>query len=304
MNLIVLIGPTAVGKTALSMELAKRMGSPILNCDSRQVYKNMKIGTAAPTPEQMREVQHYFVGMLELDEYYSAAKYEEEAIALIKQLSAHHQQLILTGGSMMYIDAVCNGIDDIPTIDPLVRKTLKERFETEGLEKLRKELRLLDPAYYGIAELKNPKRVIHALEVIYTSGKTYTSFRKKIRKERSFHIIKIGLRREREELFSRINQRVDQMMEQGLLEEARGLYPHRALNALNTVGYKELFLYLDGTWDLDFAKEKIKRNTRVYAKKQMTWFQHDPDITWFHPEEKEDIIKYIEQHIQSELYDR
>ena len=297
MKLFVLLGPTAVGKTALSIKIAKLLGSPIINCDSRQIYKDMSIGTAAPTEEQLAEVKHYFVKILELQQYYSAAQYEEDAINLIGQLSSTHNNLLLSGGSMMYIDAVCNGIDDIPTVAPEIREELKERLHTEGLEKLRNELRLLDPEYYNIVDLKNPKRIVHALEICYTSGKTYTSFRIRKRKERPFQIIKIGLRRERNELFERINKRVDMMMEEGWLEEAKSLYPHRQLNALNTVGYKELFKYFDGTWKLDFAIEKIKKNTRDYAKKQMTWFAHDEDIHWFSPDNEKEILDFISQNI-------
>lgn len=297
MKLFVLLGPTAVGKTALSIKIAKLLGSPIINCDSRQIYKDMSIGTAAPTEEQLAEVKHYFVKILELQQYYSAAQYEEDAINLIGQLSSTHNNLLLSGGSMMYIDAVCNGIDDIPTVAPEIREELKERLHTEGLEKLRNELRLLDPEYYNIVDLKNPKRIVHALEICYTSGKTYTSFRIRKKKERPFRIIKIGLRRERNELFERINKRVDMMMEEGWLEEAKSLYPHRQLNALNTVGYKELFKYFDGTWELDFAIEKIKKNTRDYAKKQMTWFAHDEDIHWFSPDNEKEILDFISQNI-------
>ena len=297
MKLFVLLGPTAVGKTALSIKIAKLLGSPIINCDSRQIYKDMSIGTAAPTEEQLAEVKHYFVKILELQQYYSAAQYEEDAINLIGQLSSTHNNLLLSGGSMMYIDAVCNGIDDIPTVAPEIREELKERVHTEGLEKLRNELRLLDPEYYNIVDLKNPKRIVHALEICYTSGKTYTSFRIRKKKERPFQIIKIGLRRERNELFERINKRVDMMMEEGWLEEAKSLYPHRQLNALNTVGYKELFKYFDGTWELDFAIEKIKKNTRDYAKKQMTWFAHDEDIHWFSPDNEKEILDFISQNI-------
>ncbi len=297
MKLFVLLGPTAVGKTALSIKIAKLLGSPIINCDSRQIYKDMSIGTAAPTEEQLAEVKHYFVKILELQQYYSAAQYEEDAINLIGLLSSTHNNLLLSGGSMMYIDAVCNGIDDIPTVAPEIREELKERLHTEGLEKLRNELRLLDPEYYNIVDLKNPKRIVHALEICYTAGKTYTSFRIRKKKERPFQIIKIGLRRERNELFERINKRVDMMMEEGWLEEAKSLYPHRQLNALNTVGYKELFKYFDGTWELDFAIEKIKKNTRDYAKKQMTWFAHDEDIHWFSPDNEKEILDFISQNI-------
>ena len=297
MKLFVLLGPTAVGKTALSFNIAKLLGSPIINCDSRQIYKDMSIGTAAPTDRQLDEVKHYFVKILELQQYYSAAQYEEDVIKLTDQLSQTHDNLLLSGGSMMYIDAVCNGIDDIPTVAPEIREELKARLQTEGLDKLRNELKLLDPEYYNIVDLKNPKRIVHALEICYTSGKTYTSFRIRKKKERPFQIIKIGLRRDRDNLFDRINRRVDMMMEEGLLEEAKRLYPYRQLNALNTVGYKELFNYIDGTWDLEFAVEKIKKNTRDYAKKQMTWFAHDESIHWFNPDNEKEIMDFISTNI-------
>lgn len=298
MTLFVLLGPTAVGKTALALEIASLLESPIINCDSRQIYRDMSIGTAAPTLEEQQRIKHYFVGKLALNEYYSAAKYEEEVMQLIDTLSSSHHNLLLTGGSMMYIDAICKGIDDIPTVDEKVRQELRERFKAEGLEPLLLELKQIDPAYYKIADLKNHKRIIHALEICHTSGKPYSSFRKSIIKERPFRIVKIGLRREREDLFSRINQRVDMMMQEGMLEEARRLLPYRNENALNTVGYKELFRHLDGEWPLEMAIERIKKNTRVYAKKQMTWFQHDEDIQWFHPDAKEEIMHFIQEKKQ------
>lgn len=301
MKLFILLGPTAVGKTALSLKIAKLLSSPIINCDSRQIYKDMSIGTAAPTKEQLNEIKHYFIQILELQQYYSAAQYEDDVINLIEQLKSTHDNLLLSGGSMMYIDAICNGIDDIPSIDPEIREELKARLQTEGLEQLRKELRLLDPEYYNIVDLKNPKRIVHALEICYTSGKTYSSYRIRKKKERPFQIIKIGLRRERNDLFERINKRVDMMMKEGWLEEARNLYPYRHLNALNTVGYKELFCYIDGTWNLEFAIEKIKKNTRDYAKKQMTWFAHDNDIHWFSPDNEKEILGFISENIKSTL---
>ena len=297
MKLFVLLGPTAVGKTTLSLKVAKLLGSPVINCDSRQIYKGMDIGTAAPIREQLEEVKHYFVKILELQDYYSAAQYEANVLQLTDQLQHQHNNLLLSGGSMMYIDAVCNGIDDIPNVDSAVREQLKERLQTEGLEPLRNELRLLDPEYYNIVDLKNPKRIVHALEIYYTSGKPYSSFRVNEKKKRPFQIVKIGLRRDRSELSERINRRVDMMMKEGLLEEANDLYPRRHLNALNTVGYKELFRYFDGTWDLDFAVEKIKKNTRDYAKKQMTWFAHDNDIHWFSPDDEKEIFHFIEKQI-------
>ena len=292
MTLYVLLGPTAVGKTELALQIAEKLGSPILNCDSRQIYRGMEIGTAAPTAEQQR-VKHYFVGTHDIGSYYSAAQYEQDVLSLMERLKSSHRSLLLTGGSMMYLDAVCNGIDDIPTVDAEVRETLRERLMNGGIDEMRNELRLLDPEYYYSADTRNPKRVVHALEVCYTTGRPYSSFLTKERKQRPFHIVKIGLKRERQELFERINSRVDAMMDAGLLDEARRLYPFRHENALNTVGYKELFRFLDGEWELPFAVEKIKKNTRDYAKKQMTWFAHDNEIQWFHPDQKEEIFQII-----------
>ena len=296
MTLIVLIGATGVGKTELSLSIAETYHTSILSADSRQLYADLKIGTAAPTPSQLARVLHYFVGTLQLTDYYSAAQYEADALKKLDELFKAHDVVVLTGGSMMYVDAVCKGIDDIPTVDAETRRLLMERYEQEGLERLCSELKLLDPEYYQTVDLKNPKRVIHALEICYMTGKTYTSFRTHTQKQRPFHILKIGLKREREELYARINLRVDQMMEEGLLEEARKVYPFRHLNSLNTVGYKELFKYFDGEWDLPFAIEKIKQNSRIYSRKQMTWFKRDTDITWFHPDQKEEILNFISQH--------
>lgn len=306
-TLIVILGPTAVGKTGLTLSLAEHYACPILNCDSRQIYRDMRIGTAAPTQEQLDRVKHYFVGQLNLDEYYSAAKYEQEVLQLTSELFKTHNTLILSGGSMMYIDAVCNGIDDIPTVDEEVRATLAKRLQEEGLEKLLAELRLADPEHYDFVDHKNAKRVVHALEVCYTTGKPYSSFltRKTLRcgvsttqtADRPFRILKIGLERPREELFARINSRVDDMINSGLLHEAMTLLPHRHENALNTVGYKEMFNVLDGTWELPMAIERLKKNTRVYAKKQMTWFKHDTGVTWFHPNDKDGIIKHINENL-------
>lgn len=279
-ELVVVLGPTAVGKTETALSMAERWGCPIINCDSRQIYKDMKIGTAAPKEEEMARVKHYMVGILALDEYYSAARYEEDVLRLLEQLFRDHRRVILSGGSMMYIDAVCNGIDDIPTVDNEIRETLKARLESEGLDNLLAELRLLDPEHYARVDRKNTRRVVHALEVCYTSGKPYSDFLKASGKERPFKINKLGLRRRREDLFARINRRVDLMMEAGLMDEAKRLYPYRHLNSLNTVGYKELFKVIDGEWPLDMAVERIKKNTRVYAKKQMTWFNKDTNIVW------------------------
>ncbi len=279
-TLIVLLGPTAVGKTDYALNLAEQMGSPIINADSRQLYRDLPIGTAAPTAAQQARVRHYFVGTLGITDYYSAARYEADVLQLLEELFQTHDRLLLSGGSMMYIDGVCNGIDDIPTIHEETRSILRQRLAEEGLPRLAAELKLLDPEYYATVDLKNTKRIVHALEVCYQTGRTFTSFRTSTRKQRSFDIQKIGLRRQRADLFDRINRRVDQMMADGFLDEARRLLPFRNENALNTVGYKELFQVLDGTWDLPFAVERIKKNTRVYAKKQMTWFAHDPEINW------------------------
>ena len=308
-TLIVITGPTAVGKTALCLDLAQRLGTPIINADSRQIYRDITIGTAAPTEEQLRQVRHYFVGTLALTDYYSASLYEEQVLALLPALFARGDYALMAGGSMMYIDAVCNGIDDIPTVDDDTRALMKRRLAQEGLPALCEELRRLDPEHYAVVDLKNPRRVVHALEICHMTGHTYTSFRKRETalaagaeeatgiKERPFRIVKIGLSRPREQLYERINRRVDQMMGQGLLDEARRLLPYRHLNALNTVGYKEMFACLDGQWTLDEAVERMKGNTRRYARKQLTWFRRDPRVSWFQADDRDfntdDIMNYI-----------
>ena len=293
-TLIVIVGPTGVGKTETCLRLAEHFHIPIINADSRQLFSEIPIGTAAPTQEQMARIKHYLVGTLGLDDYYSASKFEEDVLCLLDQLFAASPMALLAGGSMMYIDAVCNGIDDIPTIDEHTRSNMKRRLAEEGLPALVDELKQLDPDHWAIVDKHNPRRVVHALEICHMTGKTYTSFRKSQKKERPFNIVKIGLNRPREELYERINRRVDQMMANGLLEEARSVYPKRHLNALNTVGYKELFNYIDGIWTLDEAVERIKGNTRRYCRKQLTWLKRDADIRWFHPDNIEEIIKYIE----------
>lgn len=279
-ELIVITGPTAVGKTEISIQVAEKLGCPIINADSRQIYKGIEIGTAAPSKDDMKRVKHYFVHTKELYEYYSAAQFEEDVITLLEQLFKKHDKVVMSGGSMMYIDAVTNGIDDIPTVDDETRSMMKQRLEDEGLDVLLGELRLLDPQYYNIVDKKNHKRVVHALEICYMTGKTYSSMRTKIKKQRPFDIRKICLIRERENLFNRINKRVDMMMQQGFLEEARSVYHLRNLNSLNTVGYKELFKVIDGEWELPMAIDRIKKNTRVYAKKQMTWYKKDKEMEW------------------------
>ena len=295
-TLIVITGPTAVGKTDLCMEIAGRFDIPIINADSRQLFRELRIGTASPTPEQLAKVRHYFVGTLNIGDYYSASMYEQDVMALLGQLFKTSDYALLSGGSMMYIDAVCNGIDDIPTVDEKTRTLMKRRLAEEGLEKLVEELRCIDPEHYEVVDRQNPRRVVHALEICHMTGQTYTSFRKAEKKQRPFEIIKIGLNREREELYNRINSRVDSMMEQGLLKEAEEMLPYRQANALNTVGYKELFSYFDGIWELDEAVERIKGNTRRYARKQLTWFKRDQQMKWFHPDEQEQIMKYISEY--------
>lgn len=279
-ELIVVVGATGVGKTEFCLQMAEQLRCPIINADSRQIYKGISIGTAAPTPSELGRVKHYFVQTLPLDQYYSAAQYEEDVLTLLKLLFQKYEKVILTGGSMMYIDAVTKGIDDIPTISDEVRAELQRRYETEGLDILLQELKILDPEYYKVVDQRNAKRIIHALEICYQTGKTFTSFRTGLKKERPFTIKKIGLRRPRQELFDRINARVDKMMTDGLLEEAMRLFPLRHLNSLNTVGYKELFQVIEGNWELPMAVERIKKNTRVYAKKQMLWFGKDAEIQW------------------------
>ena len=298
-TLLVLLGPTGVGKTELSLQLAEHFKCPILNADSRQIYQDIQIGTAAPTAEELARVKHYFVHTLRLDEYYSAAEYEKDVLTLLSELFQVHDTVILSGGSMMYIDAVTKGIDDIPTVDEDTRSVIRERFEKEGLEPLLAELKLLDPQYYEIVDKRNHKRVVHALEICYMTGKTYTSFRTNTQKERPFRVLKFGLRRAREQLFARINARVDQMMRDGLLDEVKRVYPLRHLNSLNTVGYKELFKVLDGEWELSMAVERIKKNTRVYAKKQMTWYKHDADIHWLDADKMntQEMLKMIEDEV-------
>lgn len=296
-TLIVLLGPTGVGKTELSLRVASHVGSPIISADSRQLYKELVIGTAAPTAEQLARIKHYFVGTLSLTDYYNASQFEEEVLLCLENLFQSTSNVVMTGGSMMYIDAVCNGIDELPTVSQEIRTNLMKRFEVEGLDPIREDLKRLDPQHYNEVDLNNYKRVIHALEICLMTGRPYSELRTNTKKTRPFRIIKIGLTRDREELCDRINARVDQMMRDGLLEEARHVYPYKHLNSLNTVGYKEMFNYLDGEWPLDFAIEKIKRNSRVYARKQMTWFKRDKEINWFHPDNIEGILTFLDEQL-------
>ena len=292
-SLVILLGPTGVGKTELSLQVAERFGSPIISSDSRQLYKDLPIGTAAPTPEQMARVKHYMVGTLSLTDYYSASNFEEDVVSLLSELHKTLPTVVMTGGSMMYIDAVCKGIDDIPTISPELRTGLMEVYEREGLESIRQMLKELDPVFYGQVDLHNGKRVLHAVEVCCMAGVPYSSLRKNTPKDRGFRIVRIGLNREREELYARIDRRVDLMLEEGLEDEARRLWPLRHLNALNTVGYKELFDYFEGKTDYAEAVRLIKRNSRRYARKQLSWFRRDDDIRWFHPDDYEGIVEAI-----------
>jgi len=297
-TLIVLLGPTGVGKTELSLRVASHVGSPIISADSRQLYKELVIGTAAPTAEQLARIKHYFVGTLSLTDYYNASQFEEEVLLCLENLFHSTSNVVMTGGSMMYIDAVCNGIDELPTVSQEIRTNLMKRYEVEGLDPIREDLKQLDPQHYNEVDLNNYKRVIHALEICLMTGKPYSELRTNTKKTRPFRIIKIGLTRDREELCDRINARVDQMMRDGLLEEARHVYPYKHLNSLNTVGYKEMFNYLDGEWPLDFAIEKIKRNSRVYARKQMTWFKRDKEINWFHPDNIQGILTFLDEQLK------
>jgi tRNA dimethylallyltransferase len=314
-TLLVIVGPTGVGKTELSMDIAERFGIPIINADSRQIYKEIPVGTAAPTMEQQKRVKHYFVGTLRLTDYYSASMYEQDVMNLLDgELFANGDVALMSGGSMMYVDAVCKGIDDIPTIDTSTRAAIRDRYEKKGLDALCQELQSLDPEYFSIVDRNNSQRIIHALEICTMTGRTYTSFRTNKPKQRAFNIIKIGVNRDRVSLYERINRRVDDMFRQGLEREARSVYPLRGTNALNTVGYKELFEYFDNLQKpgevrrqlaepqygqspnivtMKDAVGHIQSNTRRYCRKQLTWFMHDKSIRWFSPENKKEIIDYI-----------
>ena len=292
-TLIVIVGPTGVGKTALCIDVAKQLDTVIINADSRQMFKEIPIGTAAPTDDEQNMVKHYFIGNLSIKDYFNASMFENEVITLLGRLFHEKDVVILSGGSMMYVDAVCNGIDDIPTVNEHIRNLVKEDYERHGLSEMQNKLKELDPEYYSIVDKNNPKRVIHAVEICLSTGRTYTSFRTNIKKERPFRIIKIGLTRERGELYGRIDERVENMIASGLIDEARRMHPYKGVNALNTVGYKELFDYFDGNCTLKEAIFKIKCNTHKYCRKQLTWFKRDKDIRWFSPDNVEEIINYI-----------
>lgn len=291
--LVVMLGPTGVGKSDLSIDIARFFKSQIISCDSRQFFREMKIGTAAPTPDQMSRVPHHFIGHKSIVESYSCGMFEVDALKLLDELYKQYDVLFLVGGSGLYIDALCKGIDDFPEPDHELRRTLHEQLQTDGVETIRAKLKLLDPDYYNVVDLRNTQRVIKAVEVCLQTGRTYTSFLTASAKTRNFTVIKVGLTRGRDELYERINLRVDQMMEQGLLDEVKVLYPQRSLNALNTVGYRELFSHLDGNLSLDEAVALIKRNSRRYAKRQLTWWANDKEITWFHPRQLLEIAYHI-----------
>ena len=296
-SLIVIAGPTGVGKTETCLRIAEHFHTPIINADSRQIFKELSIGTAAPTKEQQKRIFHYFVGNHQIKDYYSASMFECDVLEVLSDLFRGQDTALMSGGSMMYIDAVCNGIDDIPTVDEETRELMKYRLTTEGLPTLVEELHKLDPIHYNIVDKSNPRRVVHALEICHMTGKTYTSFRTNTVKKRLFNIIKLGLDRPREEMYQRINQRVLNMMEQGLIEEAQRVYHLKGLNALNTVGYKELFEFFAGKITLEEAIRNIQSNTRRYMRKQLTWFKKDEKIKWFHPDNIEEIINYIDNTI-------
>ncbi|MCH4147332.1 MAG: tRNA (adenosine(37)-N6)-dimethylallyltransferase MiaA [Prevotella sp.] len=298
-TLVVILGPTGVGKTELCLQIAKHLDVPIVNADSRQIYAELPIGTAAPTLEEQQQVPHYFVGNHHIEDYYSASMFESDVLSLLEnKLFKENSVALMTGGSMMYIDAVCDGIDDIPTVDDKTRLFMKQQLQEKGLPTLVEKLKRIDPEHYEMVDKNNPRRVVHALEICHMTGQTYTSFRTNTKKERPFHILKIGLNRNREEIYQRINNRVLAMMEQGLEQEARNVYPSKGLNALNTVGYKELFDYFDGNIPLEEAVRQIQSNTRRYMRKQLTWFKKDEEIQWFHPDNIKEIINYIDKKIE------
>lgn len=295
-TLVVLLGPTGVGKTALSIDLARALRTEIVSADSRQIYRDLPIGTAAPTEIERGQVPHHLVATHHLEETYSASRFEQDALAIIERMHQSSDYALASGGSMMYIDALCRGIDEMPDVCPEVRSAVWQRYEREGLQHILEELKELDPLYYDRVDRRNYKRVLHGYEMCLSTGQAFSSFLRQERRERPFGIIKIGLQREREELYDRINSRVEEMMHQGLLAEAERVYPFRRLNALNTVGYKELFAYMDGAISLDEAVRQIQRNTRIYARKQMTWWRRDTEIAWFHPDEEEAILAYIHKY--------
>lgn len=296
--LVVVVGPTAVGKTDLCVQLAKHYHTEIISADSRQFFKEMSVGTAKPTPEEQQGITHYFVDSHSITEEYNAGAYETDVLQLLEKLFKEKDVVLMTGGSGLYVRAVLEGMDEMPDVDPKIRQELTSQFETEGMAPLLKQLEKLDPLYFAQVDKANTQRVIRALEVCLNSGQPYSSFRKSEKQERPFQIIKIGLNRDRAELYSRIDQRMDQMLEQGLLDEAKSLYPYRQHNALQTVGYKEIFDYLEGKYNWEEAVRLLKRNSRRYAKRQLTWFnKHPEEYTWFHPQQWDEIVGYINERM-------
>jgi len=293
-TVVVVAGPTGIGKTRTGLALAKAYSSVIISADSRQIYREIPIGTAAPTLEEQAEVPHFLVGTRSVFDYYNAFEFEQDALRCVQEAFVDKDVVFMVGGSMMYLDAFCNGIDELPTVDPQLRKDLMARFSEEGLASLRMQLKQLDPEFYKQVDLKNAKRVIHALEICLMTGRPYSSLRTQPKKKRPFQIIRVGLHMDRALLYERIDLRVEQMLAKGLEEEARSLWPHRDLNALNTVGYKELFAYFEGEYGLDRALELIQRNSRRYARKQLSWFRRDASIQWFHPSDLSALLTYIE----------
>lgn len=291
--LVAIIGPTAVGKTETGVQLAEHFQTEIISADSRQMFRELKVGTALPSADQLSRVKHHFIGNLSLNDYYNVSMFEQDVLTLLSGLLPEKPIVFMVGGSTLYIDAVFHGIDDLPSVDQELRKELQDSYREQGIEFLRMKLKMLDPEYYQRVDLKNPNRLLKAIEISLMTGKPYSSLLTSPKRERAFRIVKIGLNTNREQLFSQINQRVDQMFEQGLVEEAQSLYPFRHLNALNTVGYKELFAHFDGSTSLEEARELIKRNTRNYAKRQLTWFKRDKDIVWFEPDQKAEMIEKI-----------
>jgi tRNA dimethylallyltransferase len=297
-TLIIITGPTGIGKTTTGIILARHLHTEIISADSRQIFKELNIGTAVPSKKELEAVTHHFIHSHSIHEYYNASKFETEVLAMLDELFQHFNEVVMVGGSMLYIDAICKGIDNMPDADPEIRESLKNQLKTEGIESLRLQLKKLDPEYYHKVDLKNPTRIIHALEICLMTGKPYSAFRSNPKKERPFRILKIALNCDRDELHHRINKRVDKMVQAGLEEEAHGVYHLRHLNALNTVGYREWFAFFDGEITRSKAIELIKRNSRRYARKQLTWFRKDPEIHWFGPQQNTDIIKFVESQIQ------
>ncbi|UZR92631.1 tRNA (adenosine(37)-N6)-dimethylallyltransferase MiaA [Chondrinema litorale] len=298
--LVVIVGPTAVGKTELTVNLAKQFDAEVLNADSRQIYKELSIGTARPTHEEMGDIKHYFTGILSLSENYNAGKFEKDALEILYKIYKNKNIAFLSGGSGLYIDAVCKGFDELPTVLPEIRTALETEWKNNGLENLVNELKEKDLAYAQKVDSQNPHRIIRALEIIRSTGKTYSSFRQSNLKERPFKTIKVGLSREREKLYNRINLRMDKMLEAGLVEEAKKYIQYRDCNALQTVGYKEIYDYFDGNYEWDEAVRLLKRNTRRFAKRQMTWFRRDNEISWFHPSQEKEISLYIKENIEKD----